>query len=433
MKLLQDITVEACHSACSAASHPYSGVETGTECWCGDSLNANIPIYSGANENKMCKSACQGDSTEVCGGNWASNVYYDSSVTTTVPTQIKKTGLPYNVAYLGCFGDAVNRILPVKLQDQGTMTFEMCHSLCSAASHPYFALESGQECYCSDSFIPPSAIYSGDQESSMCNTQCRGNAPQICGGTWAANVYYDSSITPIVATQIKKTGLPANVQYLGCYSDSYTRILPVKLQGWGTPSFEVCHSLCSDANYPYSALEYGQECWCGDKFNLTNAIYSGNMETNMCNMQCNGGASGTEICGGSWAANVYYDSSVTPIPPPQIVKTGLPGHAQYLGCADSTILSIPLQDGKYDTVSACIEACSALNYTYSGVHGGSQCRCGDAAISNMFYQDEGNCKMRCHGDKSQICGGKGAVNVYNCTQPVVAAPKKCKPKTKKVQ
>lgn len=58
------------------------------------------------------------------------------------------------------------------------------------------------------------------------------------------------------------------------------------------------------------------------------------METNMCNMQCSQGSTGTEICGGPWAANVYYDSSVTPIPPPQTKKTDLPGNAQYLGCAE---------------------------------------------------------------------------------------------------
>jgi hypothetical protein len=434
MLLLQSITVEACHSACSAASHPYSGVEAGSECWCGDTLNSNIPIYSGSNENKMCNVACYGDSTQVCGGYWALNVYLDSSVTTTVPTVIKKTGLPYNVAYLGCFGDSVNRILPIKMQDQGTMTFEMCHALCSAAHHPYFALESGQECYCSDNFNVANAIYSGDQECGMCNTQCRGNAPQICGGTWAANVYYDSSVTPTLPTQIKKTGLPNSVQYLGCFADfdAPTRILPVKLQGWGDLSLEICRSLCSASNYPYSGLEYGKECWCGDKFNLSNPIYSGNMETNMCNMQCSQGSTGTEICGGPWAANVYYDSSVTPIPPPQTKKTDLPGHAQYLGCADSTVLSIPLQDGKYQTVSSCIAACTALNYSYSGVHGGSECRCGNAISNNIIYQDEGNCKTRCKGNSSETCGGHSYVNVYSCTPPV-APPKKCKPKSAKTK
>ncbi|KAH9161006.1 WSC domain-containing protein [Lactarius sanguifluus] len=67
-----DVTVESCVSTCQSQSFTIAGLEFGQECWCGNQIQspgASIPKSS-------CNKACSGDSTEVCGGPDALQIYY---------------------------------------------------------------------------------------------------------------------------------------------------------------------------------------------------------------------------------------------------------------------------------------------------------------------------------------------------------------------
>lgn len=52
-----------------------------------------------------------------------------------------------------------------------------------------FNFKRGQ-CYCGNSY--------GSYGKSICNTKCRGNSTQICGGDWANSVYDVSVVSKLI-------------------------------------------------------------------------------------------------------------------------------------------------------------------------------------------------------------------------------------------
>ncbi|KAJ5974962.1 hypothetical protein N7481_008669 [Penicillium waksmanii] len=63
-------TVEKCQAECQSNGYLYAGVEYGTQCFCGNSID------NGATITSACGTACPGDSSEVCGGANALSMYY---------------------------------------------------------------------------------------------------------------------------------------------------------------------------------------------------------------------------------------------------------------------------------------------------------------------------------------------------------------------
>ena len=92
------------------------------------------------------------------------------------------------VTYLGCYVDAEDRALPDSLLSSDSMTHELCFSHCIANDLPYAGLQYSLQCFCGRDGTDY-AIY-GRKDESECGATCRGDATQICGGTWRMNIYY---------------------------------------------------------------------------------------------------------------------------------------------------------------------------------------------------------------------------------------------------
>ncbi|CAG2204413.1 unnamed protein product [Mytilus edulis] len=82
--LFGQMTLEKCKGLC--INHRYLGLQNSYECFCGDSLGGS-DVYQKTNESE-CNYACQGDSSQKCGGFWRSSVYEFIS---TVPSTTKMT------------------------------------------------------------------------------------------------------------------------------------------------------------------------------------------------------------------------------------------------------------------------------------------------------------------------------------------------------
>ncbi|KAI2789285.1 hypothetical protein POX_e07315 [Penicillium oxalicum] len=63
-------TVEMCQSVCQQNGFIYAGMEYGTQCFCGNSID------NGASLTSACGTACPGNSAEICGGANALSMYY---------------------------------------------------------------------------------------------------------------------------------------------------------------------------------------------------------------------------------------------------------------------------------------------------------------------------------------------------------------------
>ena len=82
------MTVELCTSACQSAGYSLAGVEYAGECYCDNSLQGGH-LVSGNPSDSGCNMACNGDSSEYCGGPDRLNLYTATSnapTSTTVST-----------------------------------------------------------------------------------------------------------------------------------------------------------------------------------------------------------------------------------------------------------------------------------------------------------------------------------------------------------
>lgn len=147
------MTVEQCSTFCTGYS--MMGVEYGSECYCGNSLNTgSVSTTSG------CSMTCSGDASEYCGGSNRLNLYStgnsaktsSSSTTTSTKAPAKTTtkapaaATPTivlgnaNYTYSGCYTDSVAaRSLPNEVIATDQMTVESCLQACSA--YTYAGLE----------------------------------------------------------------------------------------------------------------------------------------------------------------------------------------------------------------------------------------------------------------------------------------------------
>jgi len=72
------MTEEACVAQCQSEKFGFAGVESSNECFCDTAIsNGGVPIAA-----TSCNMACQGNSSELCGGPNALNVYNFSGTAT---------------------------------------------------------------------------------------------------------------------------------------------------------------------------------------------------------------------------------------------------------------------------------------------------------------------------------------------------------------
>ncbi|KAH7328528.1 WSC domain-containing protein [Stachybotrys elegans] len=62
------------------------------------------------------------------------------------------------------------------------------------------------------------------------------------------------------------------------------------------------------------------------------------------------------------------------------------------------------------TIEKCVAECKGNGFRYAGLKYYGNCYCGSTVKSSTL--DESLCKLPCDGDKSQTCGGNGALSVY---------------------
>lgn len=63
-----------CNYSCAFHGFIYAGLQFGQECWCGNTLDT-AGGAGAALPSSSCNVACDGDSTEICGGSWAITLY----------------------------------------------------------------------------------------------------------------------------------------------------------------------------------------------------------------------------------------------------------------------------------------------------------------------------------------------------------------------
>lgn len=217
------IDVPTCQTYCNSLGYRLSGVEYGSECYCGNTI-ANF-----ANTGNLiagfdrCTWLCSGTiarengTQEICGGYAAISIYNNTNPSFYTPPQ------PYPSNYLGCATDSSpSRALQGASTSGPDMTVDACAAFAqkgnSGAGYKYFGVEFGSECYVGNTLMPSSSILTGasDPPGSSCNMKCSGKDSQVCGGAGLLSLYSNSNYTANSAVRPSIGSYRAQ----GCLSDS---------------------------------------------------------------------------------------------------------------------------------------------------------------------------------------------------------------------
>ncbi|KAL5410343.1 hypothetical protein PMIN04_010680 [Paraphaeosphaeria minitans] len=169
-----NMTVEYCAQLCHGAT--YFGVEYGSECYCGATLqSSSVP-----QPPTDCSMICAGHPSTYCGGPSRLSLYLN----TTSPRPLVVNPQIANYTYTGCFTDSVEaRVLTDVYVADASMTVEKCAGTC--AGYAWFGTEYGAECYCGGG-LRNSSMKVAEGE---CGTVCGGSGGEFCGGGNRLSLY----------------------------------------------------------------------------------------------------------------------------------------------------------------------------------------------------------------------------------------------------
>ncbi|KAH8900419.1 glyoxal oxidase like protein [Thozetella sp. PMI_491] len=311
------MTVALCTAACKAAGYILAGVEYAGECYCDNSIqNGAVPASSG------CTMACNGNSSEICGGPSRLSLYdyldefpissLPPQSTTTAPPASSSTapplptGMPDGWTYKGCFIDgATGRILKLQLPDSKTNNQESCAQRCLAMNYQVSGTEFGTQCFCSN-YTENSAALAPESD---CSISCPGNAAEKCGAGNRVNIWSFGNLTQYATPSVQTTGLDGSWTYQGCLQNGPYDAAGHKTFNWqivmyaGIMTPNMCLNRCAEFGYAAAGLEYGEQCYCGDPANIATAGAAFVAESN-CQVICAGLPSA--YCGGGDLMTTYF-------------------------------------------------------------------------------------------------------------------------------
>ena len=378
----ESMTVEACAAFCS--SYHFFGLEYGRECYCGNSY----PEAAVSVADSECSFSCSGDSTQTCGAGNRIEIYRNNNWTSRTPAALE-------VPYLGCYKDEGSRVLPNNLLAADDMTAEKCAQHCS--SYAFFGVEYGRECWCSNR-APELSLAAPEAD---CSFPCAGNNTQICGASGRINVW-GALVAPV-----ESPNEVDSFNWLGCFTDNIgSRSLVGPVFHGEDMTLEKCAANCAD--YGYFGVEYGTQCFCGNRLRET----AEEVDQAECAMPC--GGDNANVCGDADRLTVYVskDCHVGPDSPTTV------GSFQYQSCRTDSVSSRALLVSNQErvlraddmTVEKCAEFCDG--YSYFGVEYGNQCFCGDQLSNTSQEAPEEECAYLCKGNPLQLCGAADRLNVY---------------------
>ena len=265
------MTVESCVQKCNNAGYTIAGLEWGRECWCGKTIAAKGNPRAGVVGD--CSKPCTGNSNQKCGNGGALSLYFKCSGSSCENAKYDLVG------QIGPLGDGSS--------------------------------SSGG----STSTTPPTP--SSTPASSV--TQKQGNATSAPSSSQGGASSTRTSTSSSTSSKIQATPtssppassdnvkLPTGWKQSGCMTDNGDdrALKGINLAWWGEPiTASNCADYCNKKGFKISGVEYGQQCFCGNKLEGGSTTAA----NGACNMPCAGDAK--QICGGKLALNISMKTDV---------------------------------------------------------------------------------------------------------------------------
>ncbi|KAJ8496398.1 hypothetical protein ONZ51_g1161 [Trametes cubensis] len=312
-------TVESCTTACFNNNFPFAGMEYAGQCFCDTQIENGGTVMPATD----CSMACNGNSSELCGGPNRLNVYNFTGTLPGPPNEggggggggnpgpidvapVNKTGLPAPWTYGACYVDnAFGRIMMTQLPDNQNVTVQSCIASCDAQNFTLAGLEFSVQCFCGNTLID--GAVTADEDT--CNMACGGASAQACGGPNRLSVYTSTgNVTALPVPTPQNASLPGQWEYKGCLEEpNGARVFPYQLIYTNNNTIEACLNQCAAFGYPAAGAEFGDECWCGDITDVQNNS-PGFSDEAECNIACSGDP--IHLCGGESRLQLYQWSGV---------------------------------------------------------------------------------------------------------------------------
>ncbi len=193
---LEGMTILGCKAFCLSQGYHVFGLMGGDSCLCDSRLRMDHErlIYS------KCDTPCNGNSSEVCGGDGAVQVYS------------LEPKLPVEAISLGCF-KKVSDTLYGKRYAPAYTSVKGCGNACTSRGNTLFGLDDGNACTCANELRP--GAEAGDM--SQCNLECADGFGYICGSSTHVEVYKTKSGQLLSSKEVKRaTAVVPDHEYFGC-------------------------------------------------------------------------------------------------------------------------------------------------------------------------------------------------------------------------
>ncbi|WKT52500.1 Carbohydrate-binding WSC [Fusarium oxysporum f. sp. vasinfectum] len=168
---VKPLSIVACQSYCLSYSWYVFGLQNGDSCLCDSRLRMDSRLV----DDSKCNIHCNGNTTNLCGGSDAVQVFSDESL-----LRVEHTSL-------GCFiQNDSKHVLDGETIDEKDMSVEKCASICTInKKSDFFSLSEGSICTCGQKV----ATWAKKTDAGECNVKCIDQMGDTCGGKGRAEVH----------------------------------------------------------------------------------------------------------------------------------------------------------------------------------------------------------------------------------------------------
>ncbi|KAM0328695.1 hypothetical protein ACHAQA_005108 [Verticillium albo-atrum] len=329
-----ELTLELCAASCEGFQ--FFGAEYGRECWCGD-VHGNGSVLA-ANQAD-CNFPCAGDGSQFCGAGNRLEMYrygaangspsgsVSSAIEASSAIEVATSAVASSVveapssaieivASSSVVAEVSSAVAASSAAVESSPVLEASSVVeSSAAAESSIAVESSSIVEDVTSIIEAS---SAQQSSLAVETSSAIVASSSEAPISSASPSPSLPLSSVVASSAAPSSTPSPTvypgnelwNYTGCYSEpSPGRLLPSQLLNDGDEmDIELCLDVC--AGYNYAGVEYGRECWCGDRLNAEgdvlaegSAVPGELLEDDECRFLCPGNK--LHFCGAGVRMSVY--------------------------------------------------------------------------------------------------------------------------------
>lgn len=116
--------------------------------------------------------------------------------------------------------------------------------------------------------VANAAVISGPRyKGARANKNALANLNARAAATTTSASSSQQSATYLAQAQAAEAGRNSGWTAVGCIRDSPTRTLGGLFLSWDNMTLPICMNNCFTRGYTYGGVQYGRECWCGNKIN----------------------------------------------------------------------------------------------------------------------------------------------------------------------